>query len=667
MATRRPVDPFTGHNSPGPHHGTYRGRAGTIAQPFQTPEPGPSGTPNQQEQFPSLGGLYAHLPSMGEAARGYYPYDPAQTPTPTPRNPHPFSQLRAVHSPLPAPVPQHPLHYGPPGLLSPAFYPTEGTMAPQSMRAGAQGQAGYFEQIPDLNKPFSTVAMREEMPIGSFVHTRQAPRWGVIKISNIPYSVTKNEIAQFVGRPARLIKGCPIHIIMERSTAKTMDCFVETETQEAAQRTVDRINSIYETGRAPRLGLRRVDVEYSNQDALLKDLFPRAKCIAWEDGMPRELPNTDPYSTGFSGFITSEEIVGAIRHAEIPHRSPFSVKCPQRTYESTISTLYKFPWYATMLYTVDDRNQLFDLTKRHLISLASRIDRTQTMGLDQNLLRDLLYAGFNCPAFNERQKYTLCVNSNLAPEIARFPDISKWFPFDTLVQLPDFNKDTILVSPLSFFIGVHSRLFNLLPFSWTKDAYVSFFQYYANLISRGTIPDHGIPHLTNTFPQERNDLRSPYGRVWFEWPSNITKKVLWEKAVRTEMQILGNLVLTGWVTKDNEAKARLAAAGPSSSTRHDTRRTLSSSVAGSEESLGLQTSSRLEIFATPSRRVTEAGPSHCPEREEADETPRPFNDSDQSPWTRRLLMFPPGTAREGFNFGHRNTKSSPGNLTPSGV
>ncbi|GAB1197124.1 hypothetical protein APSETT444_006414 [Aspergillus pseudonomiae] len=484
-------------------------------------------------------------------------------------------------------------------------------MAPQSMRAGALGQAGYFEQIPDLNKPFSTVAMREEMPIGSFVHTRQAPRWGVIKISNV---ITKNEIAQFVGRPARLIKGCPIHIIMERSTAKTMDCFVETETQEAAQRTVDRINSIYETGRAPRLGLRRVDVEYSNQDALLKDLFPRAKCIAWEDGMPRELPNTDPYSTGFSGFITSEEIVGAIRHAEIPHR---------------------FPWYATMLYTVDDRNQLFDLTKRHLISLASRIDRTQTMGLDQNLLRDLLYAGFNCPAFNERQKYTLCVNSNLAPEIARFPDISKWFPFDTLVQLPDFNKDTIL--------------------------------YYANLISRGTIPDHGIPHLTNTFPQERNDLRSPYGRVWFEWPSNITKKVLWEKAVRTEMQILGNLVLTGWVTKDNEAKARLAAAGPSSSTRHDTRRTLSGSVAGSEESLGLQTSSRLEIFATPSRRVTEAGPSHCPEREEADETPRPFNDSDQSPWTRRLLMFPPGTAREGFNFGHRNTKSSPGNLTPSGV
>ncbi|KAE8159397.1 hypothetical protein BDV40DRAFT_290942 [Aspergillus tamarii] len=583
-------------------------------QPPQTHQPGPSGTPRQHGQFPSLGDLYAHLPSMGEAPGGYYPYDTAKTPTPTPRNPHPFSQLRAVHSPLPAPVPQHPFHYGPPGLLSPTFYPTEGAVAPQPMRAEVQEQLGNFEQIPDLNKPFSTVAMREEMPIGSSVHTRQSPHWGVVKISNIPYSVTRNEIAQFVGRPARLIKGCPIHIIMERSTAKTMDCFVETETPEAAQRTVDRINSIYETGRAPRLGLRRVDVEYSNQDALLRDLFPRAKCISWEDGMPRELPNTDPYSTGFSGFITSEEIVGAIRHAEIPHR---------------------YPWYATRLYTVDDRNQLFELTNRHLISLASRIDRTQTMGLDQNLLRDLLYAGFNCPAFNERQKYTLCVNSNLAPEIARFPDISKWFPFDTLVQLPDFNKDTLM--------------------------------YYANLISRGTIPDHGIPHLTNTFPQDRDDLRSPYGRVWFEWPANISRTVLWETAVRIEMQILGNLVLTGWVTKDNEAKARLAAAGPSSSSRHDTRRTLSGSVASSEEALGVQTSSRLDIFATPSRRVTETGPYYRPEREAGDETPRPFNDSDQSPWTRRLLIFPPGTAREGFHFGHRNTKSSPGNLTPSGV
>lgn len=107
---------------------------------------------------------------------------------------------------------------------------------------------------------------------------------------------------------------------MERSTAKTMDCYAEFQSANDAQETATRINRIYETGRAPRLGNRSVDVEFSNQDTLLKDLFPRAKCIIWKDAMPTAVPNDDPFSTGFSGFFTSEEIVNAIRHAEIPHR-----------------------------------------------------------------------------------------------------------------------------------------------------------------------------------------------------------------------------------------------------------------------------------------------------------------------------------------------------------
>lgn len=107
---------------------------------------------------------------------------------------------------------------------------------------------------------------------------------------------------------------------MERSTAKTMDCYAEFETVMDAQEAVTRINKVAETGRPPRLGNRVVYVELSSQDELLKDLFPRAKCVSWQGGMSIALPNRDPYSTGFSGFFTSEEILGAIRHAEIPHR-----------------------------------------------------------------------------------------------------------------------------------------------------------------------------------------------------------------------------------------------------------------------------------------------------------------------------------------------------------
>ncbi|KAE8349928.1 hypothetical protein BDV28DRAFT_160061 [Aspergillus coremiiformis] len=585
--------------------------------------PGPLRAPHQQGQFPNMADLYSYLPSVGEASDRFNPYDPAQTPTPTPQNPRPIRRPRAAQTPLHAPVAQHPVHFGPPGLLYPAFHPTGGALAHQLMGTETQRQPECSEQVPDLKKTFDDVALPQEMPIGNRVETHPVPRWGVVKILNIPYSVTKYEISQFVGRQARLIpadKGCSVHIIMERSTAKTMDCFVETETQEAARATVKRINSIYETGRAPRLGLRRVDVELSSQDALLKELFPKAKCISWERGIPRKVRNVDRFSTGFSGFITSEEIVGAIRHAEIPHR---------------------FPWYAIKMYTVDDRNQLFDMTNRHLISLVTRIDRTRTMGLDQNLLRELLYAGLNCPAFNGRQKYTLCVNSNMESEIPKFPEISKWFPFDTLVQFPNMNKDRLL--------------------------------YYADLVSRGTVPDHGIPHLTNKFPQERDDLRSPYGRVWFEWPARIAKRTLWDDAVQVEMQILGNLVLTGWISRNNEAQGRLAPAAPSSLARHSSRNTHPYSFSNPGQ-VSTRRSSRLDIFATPSRRVTEAGPSRRPEpgagpsrrpEPEAGPSRRPFNNSDESPWTRRFLMFPPGPAREGFYFGHRPSKSSPSHFPSS--
>lgn len=107
---------------------------------------------------------------------------------------------------------------------------------------------------------------------------------------------------------------------MERSTAKTMDCYAEFQTVQDAQNTVIRINNIFDTGRAPRLGNRVVDVELSSQDELLKDLFPRAKCLIWKGGIPIALENFDFYTTGFAGFFTREEIYGAIRHAEIPHR-----------------------------------------------------------------------------------------------------------------------------------------------------------------------------------------------------------------------------------------------------------------------------------------------------------------------------------------------------------
>lgn len=234
---------------------------------------------------------------------------------------------------------------GEPQTAFPVSLRTQSAPVQRLLREEVENLPRGPQRLSDVKRSLETVALPSEMPLGSYVHLREPPQWGVVKISNvspyftntglfslttakIPYSITKQEIVQFVGRQAQLIssdKGCSIHIIMERSTAKTMDCYVEFESHANAEETVKRINRIYETGRPPRLGNRHVDVELSNQDALLEDLFPRTKCVMWRGGVPYAMANTDRYSTGFAGFLTSEEIVGAIRHAEIPHR--VSISC----------------------------------------------------------------------------------------------------------------------------------------------------------------------------------------------------------------------------------------------------------------------------------------------------------------------------------------------------
>ncbi|BDD61563.1 hypothetical protein MAP00_006602 [Monascus purpureus] len=467
------------------------------------------------------------------------------------------------------------------------------------------GNAGNPSQgpvlIPDAAKSMDTVALPSEMPIGSLVHLQPPPKWGVLKISNIPYSITKLEINQFLGRQARLISpedGCAVHIIMERPTAKTMDCYVEFQTPNDAKDAVTRINKMHETSRIPRLGNRHIDVELSSQDALLKDLFPRAKCLHWKDGVPYVLENTDPYSTGFTGFFTSEEIVGAIRHAEVPHR---------------------FPWYATKLYTVHDRNCLFEMVNRQIKALVARVKKSNTVGLDQRLLRDLLKAGLSCPAFNDRQKYTLCVNSEELSEILKF-DMGKWFPFDSLVKMPKHDDRTLM--------------------------------YYAGLISNGPIQNFETVDLPNNFPAD-TELKSPYGSIWLEWGLEASKRKVWDDAVQQEVYILSSLVLAGWIKNyGDEETAKLPvptqsdAAISTSGDSENSDATVPPNGAHSS-ALGQASPYQDSIFATPSRCASDNQVLR-----------RPFFGESASRLNPGLFIRPV-TRPQSRPFTHRNTLSSP--------
>jgi len=145
-------------------------------------------------------------------------------------------------------------------------------------------------------------------------------------LSQIPYGTTRNEVVAFLGHNAPLVRYPAhtsyfgIHIIMDRPTAKSMDCYVEYEREEHAQLAASRFNDQTRIGKRARLGDRQVRVELSSQEQLMKELFPKAKCVVWKGQEPLITFPNDEHSSGFKGFITSEEMVMTIRWAENPGR-----------------------------------------------------------------------------------------------------------------------------------------------------------------------------------------------------------------------------------------------------------------------------------------------------------------------------------------------------------
>jgi hypothetical protein len=198
-------------------------------------------------------------------------------------------------------------------------------------------RSSIYDLLKDAQIPFiATVDVVKPSPFGvvlvsnvsDFSTGRPAVVvWPFLFANNhtqIPYGVTREEATHFLGPDYQYLANhngaCPIHIMMERSTGKTMDCYFEFITQEIAERVAARLRVAYDARSAPKMGSRHVEVELSSQNALLKALFPLAKCIAWENGSPVLLENVDKWSTGFDGFLTDEELFCLGRHSDAPHR-----------------------------------------------------------------------------------------------------------------------------------------------------------------------------------------------------------------------------------------------------------------------------------------------------------------------------------------------------------
>lgn len=98
------------------------------------------------------------------------------------------------------------------------------------------------------------------------------------------------------------------------------------------------------------------------------------------------------------------------------------------------------------MYTVEDRNQLFTVTLRHITALLPKIEKSKVVGLDRKLLAELLEAGLKCPGFNERQKFALVMASKVSTEHHRLSATARYWPFDTLSMKANSSDATMMVS-----------------------------------------------------------------------------------------------------------------------------------------------------------------------------------------------------------------------------
>ncbi|KAK0665819.1 hypothetical protein QBC41DRAFT_231948 [Cercophora samala] len=282
--------------------------------------------------------------------------------------------------------------------------------------------------------------------------------YGVIKISNIPFGTTRAEIIAMLGRNSKIISDAqePVHIIMERVTSKTGDAFVEFTSVHAAARTIERHNEAVRKHRHPRLGDRPIEMTMSSQTELMEALFPWCRGVRFYQGRVDMLPfdKENPWNV-FRGFVTEEEMNLVIKHVEVPSRSPYSKDCPQRPYESMISTLKKIPWDRSDIITLEQRQILFDTTFRLIESLWEVIHKgegTSEKRRHENVLNEQLYkrlvnAAMLCPGFSVLQKDNIAYLANLAgPSLAQFnmPPFSEcWTHLYNLCPRPQFPVDVL--------------------------------------------------------------------------------------------------------------------------------------------------------------------------------------------------------------------------------
>ncbi|KAI0112893.1 hypothetical protein F4814DRAFT_449343 [Daldinia grandis] len=308
---------------------------------------------------------------------------------------------------------------------SPIYGPLEFPPIPEEAK---KFRSNWLNQLTGANgKPTVEDMLRSSnMPFVETSHLAERSNSGLICISNIPYEITRAEVIAFLGRSARIPndKDEPVHIIMDRVTSKTNDCYVELLSFQDAVNAVDKHRAAIKQERHPKLGGRNVEMTVASQAKLMKELFPTAHGIDWHEA-PYAFTSGSEYDfQNFKGFVCAEEMGMLYKHAEANSHASFAKGCPERPFECMISTLKKMPWYLTERITIKERHYIYDTAFKMVQYLKELLERgTMRRGqkpdfnrLTKQLLDRLVKAAMLCPGFTVSQKDNIAYTVNL-PEL----------------------------------------------------------------------------------------------------------------------------------------------------------------------------------------------------------------------------------------------------------
>jgi hypothetical protein len=239
-------------------------------------------------------------------------------------------------------------------LLGPSFWKDSmGNSSDSLFSRDCFGTSPVTEQIDDASdasKPPTLKVLLESRP-----NVPDSSDYAVIKVSNIPWDTTHQEIREFFEphpiprhhMPPHYMEG--IHLILNRETGRTLnECFIEIPDADVAR------DMVQDKGKRRQvLNGKYVRVELSSQRELRMALFPHFF-------VERDKPGIQSGAV----YLNREEISFLLNQCRsMRYQSPRRSKAVERPFENVISLISKIPWHDEEGISTLFRDHLFEMLK----------------------------------------------------------------------------------------------------------------------------------------------------------------------------------------------------------------------------------------------------------------------------------------------------------------